>query len=101
MWPGLLRWLNSETAYKLQFDLHNVPVARAHIPFCILTRRFNPHSYNSFCNPFFYSINSWLPLNGAKCMPCKPCTSQFVDPAHVSYGFEHSSALAPAPSLPH
>ncbi|CAI5522773.1 unnamed protein product [Closterium sp. Naga37s-1] len=67
-----MRNLNSEGAFKAQLSLAGITVQRASLPFCVLSQR----TYPDGCAPTVYSINSSVPLNGAKCRPCsRPCAT--------------------------
>ncbi|CAI5475828.1 unnamed protein product [Closterium sp. Yama58-4] len=67
-----MRDLNSERAFKAQLSLAGITVQRASLPFCVLSQR----TYRDGCAPIVYSINSSVPLNGAKCRPCShPCAA--------------------------
>ncbi|GJP44034.1 hypothetical protein CLOM_g3426 [Closterium sp. NIES-68] len=59
--------LNSEQAFKAQLAVAGVPVARADLSFCVVSRRV----YRHHSMPVL-SLNASTPLNGAKCRPCKP-----------------------------
>ncbi|CAI7860247.1 unnamed protein product [Closterium sp. NIES-53] len=59
--------LNSEQAFKAQLALAGVPVARADLAFCVVSRRV----YRHHSMPVL-SLNTSTPLNGAKCRPCYP-----------------------------
>ncbi|CAI5471065.1 unnamed protein product [Closterium sp. Yama58-4] len=59
--------LNSEQAFKAQLALAGVPVARADLSFCVVSRRV----YRHHAMPVL-SLNASTPLNGAKCRPCYP-----------------------------
>ncbi|CAI5525773.1 unnamed protein product, partial [Closterium sp. Naga37s-1] len=67
-----MRNLNSEGAFKAQLSLGGIKVQRASLPFCVLSQR----TYTDGCAPTVYSLNSSVPLNGAKCRPCsRPCAT--------------------------
>ncbi|CAI5519428.1 unnamed protein product, partial [Closterium sp. Naga37s-1] len=67
-----IRNLNSEGAFKAQLSLAGITVQRASLPFCVLSQR----TYPDGCAPTVYSLNSSVPLNGAKCRPCsRPCAT--------------------------
>lgn len=66
---------NSEKAYKMQFVVNKVAIARHHMPFCVLTHRL-PSEILGHCDPAVPSIASDLDLDGTKCMPCQACDSR-------------------------
>ncbi|CAI5457687.1 unnamed protein product [Closterium sp. Yama58-4] len=67
-----MRGLNSERAFKAQLSFGGITVQRANLSFCVLSQR----TYRDGCAPTVYSLNSSVPLNGAKCRPCsRPCAT--------------------------
>ncbi|CAM6101016.1 unnamed protein product [Calypogeia fissa] len=68
------RFLNSEQAFKHQFDVSNVKVKYDDFRFCILTKRKYAWPLTQWGVPVA-SIKSKGALNGAKCKPCHPILS--------------------------
>lgn len=70
------RLLNSEQAFKHQFDVSHVEVRFDDFRFCILTARKYTWPLNAWDVPVA-SIKSKGALNGAKCKPCHPVVSGY------------------------
>lgn len=64
-----LRGLNSESAYKAQFDLSEIPYKRIQVPFCIMTLRREAYPPPPF-GLLVLSMASEGPMSGTYCRPC-------------------------------
>jgi len=60
-------------AFQAQLRARGVRVRHAHVGFCVLSRRL-PLRIAGPCSPAMPSVASPAALNGAKCMPCAPCS---------------------------
>lgn len=65
------RNLNSETAFRVQLEVSEVPVSLDNFPFCILTYR-KYHWPPELWGVPVAALTAKGPLNGAKCRPCTP-----------------------------
>lgn len=66
-----LSGLNPETAFAAHLQLKPVSVIRTRFPFCIISRRKYKWPPDLWGVPIL-AISNKVPMNGAKCRPCRP-----------------------------
>ncbi|KAG0569369.1 hypothetical protein KC19_6G085700 [Ceratodon purpureus] len=65
-----LRGLNSESAYKAQLEVSQVPYHRIQVPFCVMTLRKMAHPPPPY-GLLLLSMASKGPMSGTYCRPCE------------------------------